>query len=188
VSEVKSNAQWIKGGDIPGIVTVGDPQLRQPTREVGNLDEAQPIHNKMVALLRDLNGAGLAGPQIGESLRIFVVEVRKTDIFPDRPVSPLYVVINPRILETSDDKENDWEGCFSIPGLMGMVPRSKRIRLQYTALDGTQRDDVFEGYIARVIQHEYDHLDGILFVDRMESLETLSTVENWRRFYLHKAE
>lgn len=182
MSEVKSDVRWVRGEALPDILTVGDPKLKQRAKPVGDIKHVRSLCERMVNRLRELNGAGLAAPQIGEPLRIIVVEVRKTDIFPDRPESLLYVMINPWIIETSNDKEDGWEGCFSVPGLMGVVPRHKTIRVQYVTPDGVEHDETFEGYLARVMQHEYDHLDGIEFLDRMESMESISTVENWKRF------
>lgn len=182
MARVKSDIRWVKGESIPGIVTVGDPRLKQRANRVKDINRVKPICEKMINSLRDLKGAGLAAPQIGEPLRIIVVEVRKTDMFPDRPESPLYVMINPRLKETSNEKEKGWEGCFSVPGLMGIVPRYKTIRVQYVTPDGVEHNEIFEGYIARVIQHEYDHLDGLEFLNRMESMESISTVKNWKRY------
>ena len=84
----------------------------------------------MVDRLRELNGAGLAAPQIGASVKVIVVEVRKTDVFPHRPASPLLQMINPVIVEQSDATETGWEGCFSVPGLMGLVPRAEAITVK----------------------------------------------------------
>lgn len=137
----------------------------------------------MVAQLRALSGAGIAANQLGEPLAVVVVEVRKTDFFPDRPESPLYVMINPEILETSNDTEDDWEGCYSVPGLMGRVPRTSSVRVRYVTPEGESKDERFAGYLSRVIQHECDHLDGRLFLDRMHSMESVSTIENYAKFH-----
>lgn len=163
------------------IITIGNPILRQQTGYIENIEQVKPICEKMVELLRELKGAGLAAPQVGEAVRIIVVEVRKNEIFPDRSESPLYVMINPEVTYTSDDKEAGWESCFSVPGLIGMVPRFKSISVQYTSTDGKQQEEKFEGYLARVIQHECDHLDGIIYLDRMEGMQSISTIENWKR-------
>jgi peptide deformylase len=126
-----------------------------------------------------LNGAGLAAPQIGASLKVVVVEVRKTDVFPDRPTSPLLQMINPVITKLAGETEDGWEGCFSVPGIMGLVPRSATVTVEYTTADGAHVSDTYSGYLARVIQHEIDHLEGIEFVDRMTSMESLATVKNY---------
>lgn len=182
--ELKSDSRWIKGQSIAGVTTIGDPLLKRKAQSVTSVVEVADLCEAMVNRLRELNGAGLAAPQIGFSLRIIIVEVRKTDLFPDRPESPLYVMINPTLGEIASEKLEDWEGCFSVPGLVGVVPRAKSVRVRYTSLDGASHDEVFTGYIARVIQHEYDHLEGKEFLSRMTSMETISTVENWRKFII----
>ncbi len=181
-SEVNPESQWTQNRAVSRIVTIGDPRLRRKAELIDNAKRVKPICEKLILCLRQLNGAGLSAPQVGEPLSIIVVEVRKTEMFPDRPESPLYVMINPNIVEMSNDMEYEWEGCFSVPGLMGIVPRYKTIRVQYVAQDGIEHDDIFGEYLARVVQHECDHLAGIEFLSRMESTESISTVENWRKF------
>jgi peptide deformylase len=138
---------------------------------------------RMVDRLRALNGAGLAAPQIGEPVKVVVIEVRRTDVFPDRPECPLLQMINPVILDRSDSVLVDWEGCFSVPGLMGLVPRAETITVSFVAADGQQATERFSGYPARVIQHEVDHLDGVEFVDRMVDMTSLTTVQNYLNFH-----
>jgi peptide deformylase len=166
------------------IVTVGDPELRQECKIVHSVESVKTNCQMMVDFLRELNGAGLAAPQIRLKERIIVVEVRKTDLFPNRPVSALYVMINPEIINFSEDVEEGWEGCFSIPNLMGLVERSKVIKVKYLDIEGEENCETFEGYLARVIQHECDHLDGYLFLDRMKSMESLCSVENYKLFHM----
>ena len=128
-------------------------------------------------------GAGLAAPQIAAPVKLIVVEVRKTDVFPDRPTSPLLQMINPVVVEQSGTTEIGWEGCFSVPGLMGLVPRAETITVGYTAVDGASVTEQYSGYLARVIQHEIDHLNGVEFVDRMTTMESLTTVTNYVEFH-----
>jgi peptide deformylase len=139
--------------------------------------------NGMVTLLRELKGAGLAAPQVGWPAAAVVVEVRKTAVFPDRPESPLSVMVNPSIEVSSDVIEEDWEGCFSVPGLMGRVPRHQSVQVTYLDENGGQREQRFSGYVARVVQHELDHLTGTIFLDRMTSMASITTVANWLRFH-----
>jgi peptide deformylase len=141
----------------------------------------------MVERLRGLNGAGLAAPQVGAAVRVIVIEVRRTDVFPDRPETPLLQMVNPVITGRSGPELTDWEGCFSVPGLMGKVPRAERVTVEYSAPDGSQVTEDYEGYAARVIQHEVDHLDGIEFLDRMRSMKTITTVQNYLAFHRHDA-
>ncbi len=169
----------------PDIVTLGDPILKLACSKVENIAGISDHCKKMVSLLRELKGAGLAGPQIGLHKRIIVVEVRKTELFPNRIESPLYVMINPEIIKASLEVEEGWEGCFSVPGMVGLVERSKNITVKYQSQAGQEHLENFEGYLARVIQHECDHLDGYLYLEKMKDISRLSTVENYK-IYEHE--
>ena len=178
--------EWrIKGAEIEEIIQVGDPMLRQVAPEYQEIAKLAPIADKLVGLLRSLKGAGMAASQIGSSASLIVVEVRKTDLFPDRPESPLYIMINPVVTESSHEREKGWEGCYSIPGVMAQVERPVAITVKYDALDGEKHEERFTGYVARVVQHEIDHLRGILFTDRMDPV-TLTTVTNWKKYHYHR--
>jgi peptide deformylase len=179
----RSDQDWIVGIAGDGIVTIGDPCLKRPTASVEDTQEVLQLLGAMVDRLRGLNGAGLAAPQIGAAVRVIVVEVRRTDVFPDRPETPLLQMVNPAITEGSGAELVDWEGCFSVPGLMGQVPRAERVTVTYTTPAGRQLTEEYEGYAARVIQHEVDHLDGIEFLDRMPSMETITTVQNYLAYH-----
>lgn len=162
----------------PDLILIGDPVLRRRARPVTDLGEAPALIERLAGLLAEIRGAGLAAPQIGIPLQALVVEVRPNADFPDRPVSPLIAMVNPRITASSEDEESDWEGCFSVPGLVGIVPRATWIQVDHQDPDGTRREQRYEGYVARVIQHEIDHLHGIFFLDRMPNLLSLTTIEN----------
>jgi len=179
----KSNRSWMSGTAHQDIVTIGDLRLRTEAKVVPDWTTVLPTCDRMVGLLRELKGAGLAATQLGIALRIVVVEVRKTDLFPDRPESGLFVLINPELLEQSGKLEDGWEGCFSVPGLMGIVPRYRNVRIRYTDVTGGLRDETFDGYLARVLQHEIDHLEGSVFLDRMGSMISLTTVANYVKYH-----
>ncbi|MGH8902841.1 MAG: peptide deformylase [Egibacteraceae bacterium] len=164
-------------------MTVGDPLLRGGVQAVANPGEVAEILQRMVALLRQLRGAGLAAPQLGIPLALAVIEVRKTTLFPDRPESPLIQMTNPALTPITDELDLDWEGCFSVPGLMGLVPRYRTVHVSYADPAGRKVTQEYSGYLARVIQHEVDHLEGKLFLDRMESMATLTTVDNYIKFH-----
>lgn len=174
----RSDSDWIKGVAGDGVVTIGDPRLKAPTATVQVADVTDLLVT-MIARLRGLNGAGLAAPQIGASVKVVVIEVRKTDVFPDRPETGLIQMINPTIIERSSQKVVDWEGCFSVPGYMGLVPRTERLTARYTTETGEEVTKEFSGYAARVVQHETDHLDAVEFVDRMPDMTSLTTVQNY---------
>ncbi len=179
----RSNQDWIAGVAGDGIVTIGDPRLNEPAAPAANTQEVQELLAAMTGRLRNLNGAGLAAPQVGAAVRAVVIEVRRTDVFPDRPETPLLQMINPEITRRSGAELTGWEGCFSVPGLMGQVPRAQNVTVTYTTPDGRQVTEDYEGYAARVIQHEVDHLDGIEFLDRMQSMKTITTVQNYLAYH-----
>ncbi|MDQ3153718.1 MAG: peptide deformylase [Actinomycetota bacterium] len=179
----KSDRGWMSGVAGADIVTIGDPRLKAETDAIDDVQEVADLLAGMVDRLRELNGAGLAAPQIGASVKVIVVEVRKTDVFPDRPTSPLLQMVNPVITAQFGTTGTGWEGCFSVPGLMGLVPRADTITVEYTSADGIDVREQYSGYVARVIQHEIDHLGGVEFVDRMTSMESLTTVTNYLEFH-----
>ncbi|NUT36414.1 MAG: peptide deformylase [Hamadaea sp.] len=175
----KSDRGWMAGLAGEGIVTIGDPRLKAAAEPVTDLAATHRLLDAMVARLRALNGAGLAAPQIGAQVRVVVVEVRKTDVFPDRPETPLLEMIDPVIVDRSAEVELGWEGCYSVPGIMGVVPRAAMVAVCYRTREGAEVTGEHTGYAARVIQHEVDHLDGVEFVDRMDSMASLTTVANY---------
>lgn len=184
MSLAKSDRGWMSGLAGDDVVTIGDPRLTAETEAVGDVRDVTDLLERMVHRLRELNGAGLAAPQLGVSIRAIVMEVRKTDVFPDRPTSPLVQMINPVIVDHSrTTTDTGWEGCFSLPGFMGLVPRPEVITVEYTTANGTAATEQYSGYLARVVQHEIDHLNGIEFVDRMTSMKSLTTVANYLEFH-----
>ena len=149
--------------------------------EPGLLQKSQPVERfgtpELAALLQDmrdtmahLNGAGLAAPQIGVGLRVVIFGVMANPRYPDVEEVPDTVLINPEIVPLSEETEEDWEGCLSVPGLRGWVPRWRRLR--YAGFDehGARFERSVEGFHARVVQHECDHLDGILYPMRIRDL------------------
>jgi len=154
------------------VLRLGHPTLSQPAKAVAEFNTPQ-----LYALIQDMldtmaveNGVGLAAPQIGESLRLIVFGMQDNPRYPDRGPVPATVLINPHITPISDEREGDWEGCLSLPELRGWVPRHRHI--VYTGFDAEGRPVEREasGFHARVVQHECDHLDGILFPQRMPDM------------------
>jgi peptide deformylase len=169
------------------IVELGDPVLRERAREVGpeelHSDAVQGLIDDMIETMRAANGAGLAANQVGETLRIAVVEVRPGNPrYPYKPLVPLTVIVNPVIEPLGDDVEQINEGCLSVPNLRGEVPRQMAIRVRYLDREGGEHEEERRGLTAGTFQHELDHLDGTLFVDRVTDPATLSTWEQFERF------
>lgn len=151
------------------ILKMGDPRLlrvAKPVKQFGS-PELSALIDDMFETMHAAQGAGLAAPQIGVDLALVIFGFKRNDRYPDAPPVPQTVLINPQITPLSDDEEEGWEGCLSVPGLRGMVPRFARIR--YTGLDpqGRPIDREAEGFHARVVQHECDHLIGKLYPMRV---------------------
>jgi peptide deformylase len=154
----------------------GDPILKQQAKPLakGGTPKLERLIEEMAETMYDACGVGLAAPQVGESIRLFIMDVDwvEREDNPD-PKRSLQVFINPLITEESLEDSLLVEGCLSVPGIEGEVYRSERITLKYTDLDGESHEDEFSGMAARCIQHEIDHLDGILFIDRKEPGELM---------------
>jgi peptide deformylase len=151
---------------------MGHPLLRQVAAPV-----AQPHGAELRALIADmddtmraLNGAGLAAPQIGIGLRVVIFELKDNPRYPQIAPIPYTVLINPQLTPLGSEEEEGWEGCLSLPGLRGLVPRYRCLRYRGVDLEGAPIDRTVEGFHARVVQHEVDHLDGILYPQRIRDL------------------
>jgi peptide deformylase len=165
---------------IREILKMGDPRLLRIAQPVTafDTDELHLLIADMADTMRAVNGAGLAAPQIGVDLQLVIFGTRDANPrYPDRPLVPPTVLINPVITALGPEEEEDWEGCLSVPGLRGLVPRPARIR--YTGFDpyGDAIDRTVEGFHARVVQHEVDHLIGRLYPTRMRDLTKLGYTE-----------
>jgi peptide deformylase len=151
---------------------MGDKHLWQIAKPVTHFDthELHSLLADMRDTMRALNGAGLAAPQIGVGLRVVIFGVQHNSRYPDAESVPETILINPVITPLGDAMEEDWEGCLSVPGLRGLVPRHAHIRYQGVDEYGAQIDHTVKGFHARVVQHECDHLDGILYPMRIRDL------------------
>jgi peptide deformylase len=170
------------------IVEIGHPVLRERAREVApeqlRSGEVQGLIDDMIETMRAANGAGLAANQVAETLRIAVAEVRPGNPrYPYKPPVPLTVIVNPLIEPLDAEMVQINEGCLSVPNLRGEVPRHVSVRLRYLDREGAEHEEVKRGLTAGTFQHELDHLDGTLFVDRVEDPATLSTWDQFERFH-----
>ncbi len=169
------------------ILHVGNPLLREVSREVTRDELAsapmQRLVDDLIDTMRAANGAGIAAPQIGELVRIATIEVNTNPRYPYKPKIPLTVVVNP-VVEFLDDEMVDVnEGCLSVPNMRGNVMRHVNIRVRYLDRDGNEHDEVKRGLTAGTFQHELDHLDGLLFLDKVFDTTTLTTWEQFERFH-----
>ncbi len=169
------------------ILHVGNPLLRQVSREVTKNELAstqmQTLIDDLIDTMRAANGAGIAAPQIGELVRIATIEVNANPRYPYKPKIPLTIAVNP-VVEFLDDELVDVnEGCLSVPNMRGNVMRHVNIRVRYWDRHGNEYDEVKRGLTAGTFQHELDHLDGVLFLDKVFDTTTLTTWEQFERFH-----
>jgi len=170
------------------VARLGHPVLREKARPVplGEIRSAgiQQLIDDMVETMREYDGAGLAATQVHQPVQIAAIEVDANPRYPDAPGIPLTVVINPVVTALTEEMEEGWEGCLSVPDMRGMVPRVTAVRLQCYDREANPVDLVAKEFFARVIQHETDHLHGIVYVDRMRDLRTLSHIAEWNKYWL----
>ena len=156
------------------VLKMGTPLLRQVAMPVTSFDAAlTELVADMDETMRALNGAGIAAPQIGVSLRVVIFELLENPRYPHVAPVPYTVLVNPVLTALGTEEDEGWEGCLSVPGLRGLVPRYRRLRYQGFDQHGARIDRTVEGFHARVVQHEVDHLDGILFPQRVRDLRNL---------------
>lgn len=157
---------------LRNVIHEGDPALRRTSREVPQVtDRIREIMEDMVETMRASHGVGLAGPQVGIMRRIFVAEPN-----PEADPPVVYYMINPEIYETEGEIEDD-EGCLSVPGLIGTVKRPERIKIRALDLDGNQQDYEFTDFAARIMCHETDHLNGVLYIDKATNIREPEEIE-----------
>jgi peptide deformylase len=170
------------------VARLGHPVLRTPAAPVPE-DEIrsaaiQRLIDDMIETMREYNGAGLAANQVHTPKQIAVIEVQQNPRYPEAPEVPLTVLVNPVVTPLTDETEGGWEGCLSVPDMRGVVPRYTAVRLQARDREGQPIDLKAEDFFARVIQHETDHLQGIVYVDRMRDLSTLTHLAEWNKYWL----
>jgi peptide deformylase len=168
-----------------GIAQLGNPILKQKAEKVENIlsDECQQLINQMMDTVKAANGVGIAAPQIHQSLQIFIMCSKPNIRYPDAPLMEPTAVINPEILNSSHEKIKDWEGCLSVPSLRGLVPRHQQISVRYSDQKGNVHQKQLSGFIARIFQHEFDHLNGLTFIDQLESSNDLMSESEWYQQY-----
>ena len=171
---------------VLAIVQIGHPTLRARAREVTDQELGSPgllrLCDDLVETMRAASGAGLAAPQVDVPLRIFAVEVGDNPRYPYKPRLGLRILVNPRVRPLSEETYESYEGCLSIPGLRGLLPRHTEVEVTYLDPDGNEHVERFGGLSAGTMQHELDHLDGILFPDRVEDPTTLCTWDMFRAY------
>jgi peptide deformylase len=168
------------------IAQLGQPVLRGVAAKVADpADPAtQALIDDLLVTVAEADGVGIAAPQVYVPLSLFIVASRPNSRYPHAPKMEPKAMINPEILWVSDEKDKGWEGCLSIPGLRGLVPRHRRIGVRYLTRAGEAREEEYGDFLARVFQHEYDHVQGMMFIDRVENTRELVTEREYLRITL----
>ncbi len=167
-------------GKLLQVAHLGHDTLRRKCKEVSEIKSQtiQTMIDDLISTVMEVDGVGIAAPQVYESLRIFILASHPNVRYPYAPKMKPTAIINPKIIDMSKQTVKDWEGCLSIPGLRGLIPRSKSINVEYTTREGKKISKKFTDFVARIFQHEYDHIEGKLFIDRVESsLDLISEKE-----------
>jgi peptide deformylase len=170
------------------IIRMGHPVLRNVARPVTPEEIRSPalrvLLDDMVDTLHDYGGIGLAAPQIAEPVRVAIIEIPAGDRtrYGEIPPMPLTAFLNPTIEVVNPAARGYWEGCLSVPGLRGFVERPQHVRVRYTTIDGEPAGLELQGFLATVFQHELDHLDGTLYIDRIKDSKLLSFEEEFTRY------
>ncbi|MBJ6723511.1 peptide deformylase [Geomesophilobacter sediminis] len=164
---------------IRQIAQLGRPVLRKVAEPVADptAPEIATLVADMLATCEDANGVGIAAPQVHESLALFIICPRPNVRYPEAQTIEPIVMMNPEIVWKSDEMESGWEGCLSVPGIRGIVPRHLALRVRFTGLDGVRQEAELSGFIARIFQHEYDHIRGMLYIDRADPRELATEKE-----------
>ena len=170
------------------IAKLGHPKIRIGAELVSpeelHSPDIQKFIQDLVDTMRDVHGVGIAAPQVHVSKQVIAIEVLPGNPrYPNQSTVPLTVLVNPRIVEHAKEIENDWEGCLSVPDLRGRVPRWTRVRVQAFNRHGREMEFDVEGFYARVIQHEVDHLQGQVFLDRLSDLNTLTYLREYEEYW-----
>ncbi len=173
--------------EILPIVQLGNHILRQKAARVENIqnEKIQKIIDDLIATVVKANGVGIAAPQVAQSYRVMIVASRPNPRYPDAPEMEPTAMINPKIITHSTAVVKGWEGCLSIPGIRGLVPRYEAVEVEYTDRNGKLQKQLLNGFIARIFQHEYDHLDGIVFLDRLESNRDIVTEQEYQKLIVN---
>lgn len=167
--------------NILPIVQRGAPILNQVAQTVENIkaEEIQQLIRALKITMKNANGVGIAAPQVGKSLRIFLMCSAPSERYPNAPLLPLTVVINPKITATNNQQALGWEGCLSVKDKRALVPRYTDISVNYFDELGQEYQQNLSGFVARIFQHELDHLDGITFIERLNNESDAISEQQW---------
>ena len=161
------------------ISQLGHSVLRKKAEEITNFksNDLQELIDNMIVTVGNVDGVGIAAPQVYESKRVFIVASYPNSRYPNAPKMKPTAMINPTIVKNSEETEKDWEGCLSLPGIRALVPRYKSLKVEFYTREGKKQTKIFKDFVARIFQHELDHLDGKVFTDRADSKDFMMEKE-----------
>jgi peptide deformylase len=167
--------------EILSIYQLGNPVLRERAQPITNVNdpEIQELIDNLIATAK--TGVGIAAPQVGISYQLLILASQPNARYPQAPQMEPTAVINPTIIYHSEEMVKDWEGCLSVPGIRGLVPRYRRIEVEYLCRDGKLQRQELTDFVARIFQHEYDHLKGLVFLDIVENSQELMTEQEYQK-------
>jgi peptide deformylase len=170
-------------GEVLHISQLGDLVLRQHAQSIVNIaaPHIQKLIDNLIDTVKSAQGVGIAAPQVGESYCLLIVASSPNQRYPKAPKMAPTAMLNPKIISHSDEVVKDWEGCLSVPGVRGLVPRYREIEVEYATRKGKIEKQILTDFVARIFQHEYDHLEGIVFTDRVESQSEIITEAEYQR-------
>ena len=165
------------------IAQLGNPVLRRLAQPVINVEKqaVQTLIDQLIQTAHETNGVGIAAPQVSVSDRLFIVASRPNLRYPHAPKMEPTAMINPSIIRVSGEPVKGWEGCLSVPGIRGLVPRYPMIEVEYTNREGNNHRTILTDFVARIFQHELDHLDGKVFLDRVEETQDLMSEAEYQK-------
>jgi peptide deformylase len=169
------------------ILQLGHPHLRKTSTTVPDIENSQfqAFIDSLIQHVIDVDGMGIAAPQVDVDKRLFIICCQPNSRYPTAPIMEPTVVINPEITWASVEMEKDWEGCLSLPGIRGLVARHQKIKVNYFSQSGEAIETEYSGFIARVFQHELDHLNGIVFLDRVDNTHEIMMEAEWQKRFIN---
>jgi len=167
------------------IIELGNPVLRTKAKEVKDISDpkVQQLIDDLIFTASHASGVGISAPQVGQSLRIFIISSYPNDRYPEAPEMIPTPVINPQIISYSEGLVKGWEGCLSIPGIRAPVLRHRSVKVKYFDREGNELEAMFEDFVARIFQHEFDHIEGIVFLDRLEDNSEVITEKEYFKLF-----
>ena len=170
-------------GRLLQVAELGHCGIRAVDKDVADIHDVhlQELIDDMIATVKEVRGVGIAACQVYRSLRLFIVASHPNHRYPQAPLMEPLAMINPSLDFVSEVMEKDWEGCLSVPGVRGLTPRSREVTITFIDRYGKSHCQTYKGFLARIIQHEYDHLEGRVFLDRLDSMNDVITEKEFQK-------